>query len=225
MPFAHINILIDKAKAKVRFPAKRVDLETPSAKAREEFAKKYHSAKEGENPVREGVLIALFKNPVDKNLAPALVPDENSLVLLGKHSKESWWAAEKFVPIGGVMQFSDFDGAKTLGQAFSNALLREAEEELGIKQSQFSHSYTGSFYFKKHGYVVHAYSGFLHCDPEQNCEDHHVSQVMMCPANPEHDCCMWLPAQHALSSPQVHPLTKHVIRLAIKAHKKTAPFF
>ncbi len=221
LEFAQITNFLDRAKAKVRFPQCSPDLSAPASNALQDFCKKYPpSAQDAKNPVREAVLIALFKNSVENTVAPALVPCENSLVLLGKHSPKSWWAAKTFVPLGGVMEYADFQGAKTLGDAFSNTLVREVEEETGLRANQFSHSYVGSFQYKSLGFNVHAYCGFLHCDPEQNAEDHHITQVTMCPKNAEHDCFMWLPVHHALSSPMVHKASKHVIRRAIKFHRK-----
>ncbi len=219
LEFTQLEMLFDRAKAKVRFPNLAANLPQDAPKALEELAKKYPAIEEGKNPIREAVLLALFKNSVETTVAPALVPREDSLVLLGKHSPKSWWAAKTFVPLGGVVEYSDFHGAKTLGDAFSNALLREAEEEAGLVPTQFSHSYVGSFKYPAIGFNVHAYCGFLHSDPDQASEDHHLSQVTLSPKNAEHDCFMWLPVKHALTSPLVHKAAKHVIRSAVKFHR------
>jgi 8-oxo-dGTP pyrophosphatase MutT (NUDIX family) len=210
---------VDRAKAKVRFPGTSTDLSLDANAALQDFVKKYPVKEEGKNPLREAVLVAMFKNSVEQQVAPALVPRDDSLVLLGKHSPKSWWAAKTFVPLGGTVEYSDFHGAKTLGDAFSNALLREVEEEAGIHSSRFSHSYVGSFQYKALGYNVHAYCGFLHSDPDEASEDHHLSQVTLSPKNSENDCFMWLPVKHALTSPLVHKAAKHVIRNAVKFHR------
>ncbi|MFQ5406479.1 MAG: hypothetical protein ACE5DI_04980 [Candidatus Micrarchaeia archaeon] len=210
-----VKLALDRAGAKMRFFSRKAELSTPALQVLAEYEEAY-GVKKDSNPVREAVMLVLFKNSVESEVAPALVPSIDSQVLLGKHSSKSLWAANSFVPLGGVIRYEDFEGCETLQEVFSKTLSRELREDVGIDGSYISHSYAGSFYDSKLDFTVHAFSGFVVCDPDKDCSEQHFAQVSFVPKSKEHQCFSWVPVEQALSSKSVHKTSKHIIRTVLK---------
>jgi len=218
MVFGHIGSLVRRAREKMDYSPVSTDLKASREAVWKEFGEKYGFDGAAKGDIREAAFVAIFKNPVENTCAPALVPSEDCLVLLGKRSAGASWAPGHYAPLGGGLDAADFKNAATREDVISNALKREVQEEAKIAPDKLHAAYVGSFCDKKSGFLVHAFSGFLTCDPEHDSEQHHLSQVSIVPDDDEHENFSWVPVRKAMKSRTVHAGAKHVIRRCLRHH-------
>jgi len=220
MVLEQIGALIGRAREKMAYMPVTTDFSTPRQKVWDEFNQKYGFDGASKGSIREAAFAAIFKNPVEKSCAPALVPSEDALVLLGKRGSGALWAPGLYAPLGGGIDASDFENAATREDVICNALKRELREEAKIPADRLHASYVGSFHDRKSGFTIHAFSGFLTCDPEHESEHHHLAQVSIVPDDDEHENFSWMPVKKALKNSNVHAGAKHLIRKALKHGSK-----
>lgn len=132
----------------------KIDVNKSVFEAEKEYRKLY-----GKNGIREAVYAVLFSSPIKND------------VLITKRSKKEEWGPNTYAPIGGTINWNDFETIKEISklgmemgllEVFVQTITREIREEI-IKDvpcmTQFE--YIGSYIDKKTGYKIHVLSGFL----------------------------------------------------------------
>ncbi|MCW1300660.1 MAG: NUDIX hydrolase [Candidatus Parvarchaeota archaeon] len=196
-------------------------------------AEKEYKMKYGDGKIKEAVYAVIFSSPLMDVFSSKI--NYRPMILLTKRSETNEWGAGTYAPIGGKIEWDDFEVVKkiakfgmshSLAELFIQTITRELREEIEKDipcMTQFQ--YIGSYDDKQTGFRIHVLSGFLVRSGDDLEEQLSGKIGIRAKIKEELSNAEWIPLEDIISSLEkengleMMPGSKNVIKYYLKNKK------